>query len=247
MTGFFLPDGVFRADVAFGAQDADRFGRPDPSALLWLLQEIAGAHYEALSLGSAVIASHGCFWAVTRTELEIPAPLPLDEPLALDTWSGRAGHGLYRRHYRLQRTGGEVLARGVSVWVLMDRETRQLAADRSWLPPPNVLSQPGELAGLRRAAFPPLDSAITRTVLPEETDLNGHLNNTVYLRWAGDLLPGHFAERHRLRELWVEYKKELPSGQRAELHYTLNDRTLFLRGTAEGRDSFLMRCGYDTI
>ena len=247
MTGIFLPDGVFRVNVSFADSDADRFGRVDPSALLWQMQEVAGAHYEALGIGYDYIRSHGCFWALTRTDVGIvshPAP---GTKLLMDTWSGKFGHGLYRRHYRLQRPDGGVLARGVSVWVLMDAQTRQLAKDRSWLPDPTVLTQPGELSGARRVMFPALEEELSRTVQPEETDRNGHLNNTIYLRWAADLLPEAFAARHALRTLWVEYKKELPLGQAAELAYTLNGRTLFLRGTTEGRDSFLMRCEYDPI
>ena len=247
MTGSFLPDGVFGAEVIFESRGADRFGRVDPSDLLWQMQEIAGAHYEALGLGWEFIRSHGCFWAVTRSELEVLAPLPEDRTLRLETWSGRFGHGLYRRHYRLRAPEGGVLARGVSVWVLMDIQTRLMAADRTWLPDPHVLSFPDELSGQRRFPFPALTERAARTVLPEETDRNGHLNNTVYLRWAADLLPESFAAGHWLRTLWIEYKKELPLGQTAELSYALTDRTLFLLGTAEGRDSFRMRCEYDPI
>ncbi len=247
MTGTILSDGVFRAHVTFGLPDTDRFGRTDPGALLWQLQEIAGAHSEATGRGDALILSHGCFWAVIRSELEIARPIPAGVELLLDTWNGRSGHGLFRRHYRLQTPDGLVLMRGVSVWVLMDAATRQLAEDRSWLPETAPLTQPDELAGARRTLFPAPEHTLPRTVQREETDRNGHLNNTVYLRWAADLLPEEFAAGHTLRSLWIEYKKELPLGQTAELAYTLADRTLYLRGTAEGRDSFLMRCEYDPI
>ena len=129
----------------------------------------------------------------------------------------------------------------------MDKETRQLTADRSWMPDPVVISQPEELTGARRLRFPVPEASLERTVLPSETDQNGHLNNTVYYRWASDLLPGAFSAQYALRTLWVEYKKELPLGQMAQLEYSMSDRTLFLRGTAEGRESFLMRCEYDPI
>ena len=76
MTGIFLPDGVFRVNVSFTDSDADRFGRVDPSALLWQMQEVAGAHYEALGIGYDYIRSHGCFWALTRTDVEIASPVP---------------------------------------------------------------------------------------------------------------------------------------------------------------------------
>lgn len=247
MTGSFLPDGVFRSEICFGDSDTDCFGRVENSALLWQLQEIAGAHYDTLGWGYERIRSHGCFWAVIRNELVITTPPRPGETLWLDTWNGRSAHGLYRRHYRLQRPDGTVLVRGVSVWVLMDAAERALVADRSWLPEPAVLTQPGELSPARKVPFPELTEREDREVLSAEIDRNGHLNNTVYLRWAADILPEEFAAAHTLGTLWVEYKKELLPGETAELAYSLAGQTLFLRGAAEGRESFQMRCTYDPI
>ena len=134
MTGSFLPDGVFRSEICFGDSDTDRFGRVENSALLWQLQEIAGAHYDTLGWGYERIRSHGCFWAVIRNELVITTPPRPGEALWLDTWNGRSAHGLYRRHYRLQRPDGTVLVRGVSVWVLMDAAERALSKAVARLP-----------------------------------------------------------------------------------------------------------------
>ena len=247
MADCFLPDGVFRRQIAFGPGDADRYGRVDPSALLWQMQEIAGGHYEALGQGDAFIRSHGCFWVVTRSELVFCSYPPMGEALFLETWCGRSAHGLYRRHYRLCGPDGTALARGVSVWVLMDAQTRQLAKDRGWLNDPPIIAQPDELVLTRRVDFPAPEHTLPRAVQDSEIDRNGHLNNSLYLRWAADLLPENFKACHTMRTLWIEYKKELPPGQTAVLEYTLADRALFVRGTAEGRDSFLMRCEYDPI
>lgn len=86
-----------------------------------------------------------------------------------------------------------------------------------------------------------------RTVSPAEADANGHLNNAMYLRWAEDLLGSEFKATHTLRDLWVEYKKELPVGQTAELSYLLDGNTVFLRGMAGSKESFTLRCTYGSI
>lgn len=247
MTGQFLPDGVFRAPVVFGPEELDRFGRVDVSALLWQMQEIAGAHYTALGAGSAAAAAHNSFWALIRTDLEILSAIPAGKELRLDTWPGRRSHGLYRRQYRLLDENGGLLARSTSIWVLMDITKRALSADQSWIADPGTITQPEDFRGLQRRVMPELKECAARTVLPAETDINGHLNNTVYLHWAEDLLPEDFRRGHVLRALLVEYKKELPLGQAAELRYALEGDTLYLRGTAEGRDSFIMRCEYDPV
>ena len=247
--GEFIADGMFRKTVVFTDQDTDRCGRVETGAILHQMEMIAGAHYDALGLGRATAVTHGCFWAVSRTELALYAPVPVEQALELETWTGKQGHGLFWRHYKLQSSGGTVFARGVSVWVLMDLTTRTLSRDRDWVTDKTVVSQPGELeSSLRRPALPqPLPGRCTRTVEVSETDINGHLNNTMYPRWADALLPEEYAHRHRPRRLWIEYKKELPLGQTAVLEYLLDGDTLYLRGTADENESFILRCDYDPI
>ena len=75
--------------------------------------------------------------------------------------------------------------------------------------------------------------------------LDGHLNNCLYLRWGQDLLPEEFARTHTLRSVWIEYRKELPRGTESELTYSLSGSTLYVRGTAENKERFLLRMEYD--
>lgn len=247
--GEFVSDGIFREKVVFTAQDTDRFGRVKSSVLLHQLEQIATTHYDALGLDRDLTTSHGCFWAVIRTELALCVPPPVERTLYLDTWSGRQSHGLFWRHYRLQDPEGTVYIRGVSVWVLMDIQTRTMSRDRSWVTEKGGVSQPDELkATLRSPALPTeLPQRQDRTVERSDADFNGHLNNAEYLRWADDLLPEEFAVSHRPAHLWIEYKKELPLGQTAVLQYLLEDGALYLRGTVEDKDSFILRCDYDSI
>ena len=243
-----LPDGVFRENVIFDGSDLDGFGRVDARAVLRRFQAIAGHHFDALHQGMSVAEAHGCFWATARTALDISAPPPAGEALILDTWPGRQAHGIFLRHYVLTGEDGAVLLRGLSAWVLMDIESRSLSADRDWVSHPGGISRPGELDARQRFKMPAdLPFAAFRTVQAAETDGNGHMNNAEYCRWGDDLLPDAFAAAHRLRRLWIEYKKEMTQGQTAELRWALEDGSLFLRSAVEGRDTFLMRCDYDPI
>ena len=59
------------------------------------------------------------------------------------------------------------------------------------------------------------------------------------------LLPEEFARTHTLRSVWIEYRKELPRGTESELTYSLSGSTLYVRGTAENKERFLLRMEYD--
>ena len=64
---------------------------------------------------------------------------------------------------------------------------------------------------------------------------------------CGDLLEESFASSHRLRRLWIEYKKELPLGARTALTFALEDGTLFVRGFHDDKEAFSARCEYDPV
>ena len=242
-----LPDGAYRMTVTFTSEDTDPLGRVDGRAVLRRFQDAAGDHFDALDLGRDTAVTHGCFWAAVRTAVEIYRTPPVGRALTLETWPNRPSHGLFPRHYLLTDAGGGTLLRGVSVWVLMDLESRTLSRDRDWVPPAG-LSRPGELSVPRRLRFPesPAQTRL-RTVTADEADVNGHLNNAEYLRWGEDLADAAFASARRLRRFEIEYKKELPLGAAAEMAYLTEGGSLFVRGRIDENDAFVLRCDYDPI
>ena len=243
-----LPDGAFREIITFTPEETDPFGRVDGRAILRRFQKIAGDHFDSLGFGRDIAVEHGCFWAAARTAVQIRTLPETGAALTLDTWPGRQAHGLYRRHYQLTDGDGGTLLRGMSVWVLMDLETRTLSAHREWMTHPGGISRPGELPGNIKCSVPaqlPLEAR--RTVTGAEADENGHLNNTEYLRWGTDLLSPSFAAAHRLSGLCIEYKKELLLGQSAVLRYMTDETSLYVRAEAEEKESFILRCDYDPV
>ena len=246
MKGFFTPDQVYREEMSFTPEEADARGRARPDAILYRFQNIAGDHYTSLGMGRDAAVARGCFWAVTRNDVRFLRLPKAGEPLWLDTWAGRRGHGLFWRHYRLQTPQGDVLLRSVSMWVVMDLATRALSKDYVWAQNAPMVKQEGELPSTFRGVdFPEaLPDRTRRTVTPEETDVNGHLNNSLYVPWGTDLLPEGYADNHELRSLWIEYRKELPKGHEAELHSAFGDGILFVKGFEADKECFSMRVEY---
>lgn len=243
-----LSDGAFRESVTFDGAETDAFGRVDARAVLRRFQDVAGHHFDALQQGMDAAAAHGCFWATARTALDVTLPPPTGRALVLDTWPGRQAHGIFLRHYVLSDGEGTTYLRGLSAWVLMDMASRTLTADRDWIAHPGGISRPGELSAVQRFRIPAeLPEKAVRTVRSDETDANGHMNNAEYCRWGEELLPPDFAAAHRLRRLWIEYKKEMTQGQTAALRWALADGSLFLRAAVEEKETFIMRCDYDPI
>ena len=103
---------------------------------------------------------------------------------------------------------GNELFRSISLWVLMDPETRaMILPDKSGVLVNGIL-RGNELPSPRSLAPASLGAQVERTVRFTDLDVNGHMNNARYLDWLADLLPGSFHQDHIIRDMTLGYLSE---------------------------------------
>jgi acyl-ACP thioesterase len=145
----------------------------------------------------------------------------------------------YPRALLIRDKEGNELLRLISLWVLMDLNSRAMI-----LPGKSGVEVTGTLRGTelttpRAIATRTMEQSMERTVLFSDVDRNGHMNNTRYLDWALDLLPSPFHEGRTLREFTVCYMTESREGQTLSLGWTLaEDGSLQVDGTRNGERIF---------
>ena len=197
----------------------DCFGRLKPSMLLYFAQEVAGQHFSRLSMDYDALAAHGLFWAVTRHKVQLER-LPLrGETIRVETWPMPTTRVAYPRSIVAYDAAGNLLFRSISLWVLMDLNSRNMV-----LPGKSGISVEGTLRGLELASptgivAKPLNNSRSRTVSFTDLDRNGHMNNTRYLDWIDDLLPSGFHAGHTVKDLAVCYFSEAREGQELCFHW----------------------------
>ena len=118
---------------------------------------------------------------------------------------------------------GQELFRSISIWVLMDSQTRAMI-----LPGKSGVLVDGTLRGNELAAPKAIAPALlhrqtVRQVRYTQLDRNGHMNNTRYLDWIDDLLPSAFHKEYPVREFSVSYHAEAREGQEITLDWDLSD------------------------
>ncbi len=195
----------------------DRYGRLKHSMILFIAQEVAGRHCDLLQVDYDTLARRRMFWAVTRHKVQITRLPRRGETLRVETWPMPTTRVAYPRSVVAYDENGNECFRSISIWVLMDLDSRSMI-----LPGKSGISVLGSLRGLELA--PPLGLAKanlvnhrSRSVCFTDLDRNGHMNNTRYLDWIGDLLPSPFHEHHSLREFTVCYLSEAREGQELTL------------------------------
>ncbi len=169
------------------------------NSLLDYLQDAAAEHAALLGFGVDFVNRMNMLWVLSRLKLEIKRSPAVGERCILRTFPTGSDRLFALRQYSLQSETGEILVRGSSFWLILDR------AKMRPLPPGKVLGallyeNPGEeryfpdpgKCGTASAGAEEL--GMTYCVKFSDIDMNCHLNNAVYgrlvLDWLGEKVPG---------------------------------------------------------
>ncbi len=202
--------------------EVDCFGKLKLSTLLYYAQEVAGKHCVLLGADYDTLAAKNLFWAVIRHRVQITRLPVRGETITVETWPMPTTRVAYPRSMVAYDAEGNELFRSISLWVLMDTETRAMV-----LPGKSGIAVAGTLRGNELAApnslQPGKDGIGTeRTVTYSCLDRNGHMNNTRYLDWVDDLLPSSFHMEHHAQEFVICYLSEAREGQTLRLNWNLS-------------------------
>jgi medium-chain acyl-[acyl-carrier-protein] hydrolase len=164
--------------------DVDFNNRIKMSAVFNYFQQIAGEHAQQLGIGfKAIEEQSGVSWVLTRMRVDMAKYPGWDEEVILETWPQLPKRYGFERDYLMRDLQGEVIARAVSEWVIIDIATRKLKrADTFAIDyPPIVIDR--ALDCVLGKINPPEEQRLIykHTVGCSEIDLNGHLNNAKYI------------------------------------------------------------------
>lgn len=203
--------------------EVDCFGKLKLSTLLYYAQEVAGKHCVLLGADYDTLAKKNLFWAVIRHRVQITRLPGKNETITVQTWPMPTTRTAYPRSTVAYDEAGNECFRGISLWVLMDAESRAMV-----LPGKSGVTVSGMLTGNELAtpgsmALQAAGQTMKRTVRYTDLDVNGHMNNCRYLDWVDDTLPGSFHETHSASEFTVNYLSEARESELLNLRFQLTD------------------------
>ena len=197
----------------------DCFGRLKPSMILYYVQEVAGRHFDRISMDYDALAQKGMIWAIIRQKVQITRIPQRGETIRVETWPMPTTRVAYPRSVVAYDADGNEVFRSISIWVLMDIRSRSMI-----LPGKSGVSVVGTLRGNELTAPNALPAKNllnhrNRPVCFTDLDRNGHMNNTKYMDWIDDLIPSAFHQEHDLKELTVCYMSEAREGQELSMQW----------------------------
>ncbi|MBR6769514.1 MAG: hypothetical protein IKM34_08530 [Clostridia bacterium] len=219
----------FKVQFKVNSHDTDRSGNLRPSVALRYFHEAANLQFEAShpTLDELRYEEHKAF-LLSRASLSMLRPLHAFEEIEVLTWSGGGKAASFYRCGEIL-AGGEVVAKLVSVWALMDLEKGRLCrvkdTDLGILP---LEEYPLEIpTSFRIPEEAHLAAVGERMIRNSDIDINMHMNNTNYPDMLCDYIPG--IENKKVLSFDITYHKEARLSEHLTVYHGAHDGVQYLR------------------
>lgn len=224
-----------------------------------LIQECACNHAQGIwGVGQSMpaeMAKGHLAWVCTRLHLRVNRYPKWGGKVNVSTWFEPMGKIAARRDYAIHDyETGEQMGEATSQWVVFNLTTRKMARI------PNSVLEDFKYQALERQV---MEEGYTADKLPDvsdvgsvctapmthyvrrnDMDMNGHVNNVVYVQWLLESVPPETWNGRALKEIILEYRSECNFGENVtatccELNNGRGDSYVLLHKLARGADEIV--------
>ena len=206
--------------------------RPDgnikTACLMQYLQEAAALHAEELGFGVDRLNKINSYWVLSNLRIEINSFPKWNDEITVKTWPSGYNRVIATREFVAKDQNNCELFRASSQWMVLDKSSNRpknlIRLDLN-LPKTGAKALPGELVRLE-----PQDdySQVDRISVPYSSiDLNGHVNNTEYVRWGIDALRKAFKFQGNIRSMQATYLSEVFESDELDLQLSQSKNAYF--------------------
>ena len=221
---------MFRKELILTDEYTNGAPRLSLSGLSQIFEGAASEHLFVMGKDYKEMREGGLMWIIVNRHTSIERMPRVGEKISIETWPGSRKHGLYPRRTVIRDDDGNVLIRDAAYWAVVSLESREMITSEEKIIIPSEKLPEGEmrLPGWV-IRIPEVQQVNYRTVQRSETDGNGHMNNSNYLKWAEDAY-GQLGARFKPSGFHIIYTKELLEGDEAELRMCLRDGIFSMEG-----------------
>lgn len=228
----------FHKDFEIRSYQVDPDGKLSIKALSDLFQEIAWRHADSADFGRN-LQDQNLAWILSRMDIKCENLPSWGDSIKVYT-AGRGVDKLFAfREFLITTPSGDVVAQGMSSWVLLNFETKRLQRPARILP--QELFQINEIP-----TWQPEKIKVEGELLKKEEllvrysdlDLNNHVNNTSYIRWMENILRENGIQSQRF---CINYLAECKLGDLLGIEFYSFQGVYFGIGVVNGLQVFLAK------
>ncbi|MBZ2175458.1 acyl-ACP thioesterase [Schnuerera sp. xch1] len=230
---------LYSKDYEVDVNHIDFKGKLKLSSLFQFFQDIAGLHAENLGMGlNTLQEKYGVLWVLVRMRVDIVRYPLWKEKIIIDTWPQEPNKVEFMRDFMVKDSQGNILAKAVSTWVIIDIKTRRLEKTKAiYNGYPSIVNKRAidcKLGKLKPKGK--LGMVYKRTVRYSDIDVNEHLNNSRYVDFIMDCFSLHEHKRHSIKSIEVNYSNEASPGDTITLYKDMSEidsNLIYIEGVNE--------------
>ena len=175
-----------------------------------LFQGAAEEHASELGFGYKDMLSGRNAWVLSRMLIKIDSFPRVDQDIILKTWPKRIHRLFALRDYRLD-TETRPLVAATSAWIVINMDTRRPVKPDSALSDFSSYRNMDAIEELPAKIIPPETATLNdrRRVRYTDIDINNHMNNAHYVRWALDIFPENIFKNKKVKSFLINFTSEL--------------------------------------
>ncbi len=211
--------------------EADASGSLGIPGLFNYLQDAASAHATVLGFGKEDLERNNMFWVLSRILVHMEAIPGWEEEIIIKTWP-RGLEGIFAlRDFEVCGKNGEKYGAATSCWLMVNRESRRpLRPDRILEKMNGRFSEnraldrvPGKLQGIKDISY----RSPLYTVKYSDLDVNMHVNNVHYIKWALDSYPLEYRLHNVFESAEINYLHESLPGDEIRVLAAQKEENVF--------------------
>ena len=209
----------------------DMTGNCRLSNLLKIIQEIGARDIAAKGFGKDKIFDQGMRWVISRIATKVNRLPAYDEEIEIVTFPEPPKWFFLPRFTSVLDMKGNVLLECETIWAVIDFKTRKPVLPNAINLDIEYKDECEKTLGVDSKIVPlETTNTLNRKILFTDCDINQHMNNTVYVEWACDLLGGDYLKSKKLVDWRMAYHTEAKEGETLTMSYALKDDVLYVIG-----------------
>lgn len=201
------------------------------SNLLKIIQEIGARDIANRGFGKDKIFDQGMRWVISRIATKVNRIPAYDEEIEIVTFPEPPKWFFLPRFTSVLDMNGNVLLECETIWAIIDSKTRKPVLPKQINLDIEYGDEFPKTLGVDSKIIPlETDKTLDRKILFTDCDINQHMNNTVYVEWATDLLGGDYLKSKKLVDWRMAYHTEAKEGETLTMNYAFKDDVLYVIG-----------------
>lgn len=225
--------------------NVDMSWRLKPASFMDLAQEAANQHANILGFGYDDLIASRTAWVLSRMHVEFTDTPKWREEMTLTTWHKGLNRLFFLRDFLMTDKDGNPRVKATTSWLVINLDTRRLVRDPQLLEDgticsENVLETPADKVVMPKGAE--VNLVMEHAVAYSDLDMNGHVNNAMYMQWAMNAVNYEISSEKPVKEFTINFNHETKAGDVVEIYKARiiegKGRRVYVEGKVDGQSAF---------